>query len=101
MRIYFGFPKIEVEGDTWWPVGATLPMGFSHAVLIAHTTNISICKPVVERANVALIGVDHFLDTSTQRSAAGFYLDDNFQISTQNKMNKMKSLKPTNCSDSF
>ena len=93
MREYFGFPKVELEGETWWPVGATLPMGFTHAVVIANTMNTAICKPIVEKANVALIGTDHFLDTSTQRSAAGFYLDDNFQISTESKLNKMNRLQ--------
>ena len=86
---FFGFPKLEIDGETWWPVGATLPMGFSHAVVIAHTTNISICRPVVASANVAVIGIDNFLDTRVQRSAAGFYLDDNFQISTQSKLEKV------------
>ena len=93
MRVFFGFPKIEVEGETWWPTGATLPMGFTHAVVIANTTNVAICKPIVAKAKVALIGSDHFLDANAQRSAAGFYLDDNFQISTQSKLRKMNRLQ--------
>ena len=93
MREYFGFPKVELEGETWWPVSATLPMGFTHAVVIAHTTNVNICKPVISHANVVILGDDAFLDTNTQRSAAGFYLDDNFQISTQNKLTKINRLQ--------
>ena len=93
MRQYFGFPSIEVDGETWWPVSFTLPMGFSHAVPIAHNVHLKIVKPIYSQYHVAEVGTDSFLDVPPQRSALVLYIDDNAQLSLESKMSRVNRLQ--------
>ena len=93
MQDYFGFPQVEIEGETWWPVSLTLPMGFSHAVPIAHNVHLNIVKPIFSTAGVIEVGVDAFLDIPPHRSALVIYIDDNSQISLESYLAKVNRLQ--------
>ena len=93
MRQFFGFPSIVVDGETWWPVSFTLPMGFSHAVPIAHNVHLRIVRPILSQHKVAEVGSDCFLDVPPQRSALVLYIDDNAQISLEEKRAKVNRLQ--------
>jgi hypothetical protein len=55
---YFGLPEVTLEdGSRGWPVVVSLPMGFSHAVFLAHTAHLTLAKSVpASLAEKLLIG---------------------------------------------
>ena len=93
MRQFFGFPPIVVDGETWWPVSFTLPMGFSHAVPIAHNVHLQIVRPIFSQYKVTEVGTNVFLDVPPQRSALVLYIDDNAQLSLEEKVAKVNRLQ--------
>ena len=93
MQEYFGFPQVEIDGQIWWPVSFTLPMGFSHAVPVAHNVHLNIVRPIFSEAGVIEVGVDPFLDVPPHRSALVVYIDDNSQISLESRLAKVNRLQ--------
>ena len=93
MQTFFGFPAVVIDDEIWWPVSLTLPMGFSHAVPIAHNVHLEIVRPIFSQYKVVEVGADSFLDVPPQRSAIVLYIDDNSQVSLEAKVAKVNRLQ--------
>ena len=83
MREYFGLPPIVIDGVESYPVVQTLPMGWSHSVLVAQAIHTEILKSAGLNTGLRIVSrgrVDEF--------RFGSYIDDYFSLGTNEQIAK-------------
>ena len=74
---YFGLPPIDVDGIRKWPVVMTVPMGWSHSVVVAQ----AIHQEVLRRCGIPKeLSVREGVEVGEYRYGA--YIDDYFSLGT-------------------
>jgi hypothetical protein len=85
MADYFGLPSTKLpDGSTGYPRIVTLPMGFSHAVFIAHTIHSTILRLCLGSTLPQVIGETEPVQLNKDSDSAMFwYIDDPGFLSCQ------------------